>query len=175
MVKLMSGRFNMFILDSSSMILLAKVGLLEKFVSEREAVIPSYVYNESVSRGKEKGREDAYIIEAFVKSGKIKVSEPHKSTCTEVGNLFNLHGGERDVLALAKDMNIKCIVCDDKKAINASKVLGLKFITALNIIFVMCINGEIPKEEAEKQIDTLDELGWYNIKLIKKARQDIHV
>jgi len=70
----------MFILDSSSMILLAKVGLLEKFLSEREAVIPSTVYNESVSRGKDKGREDAYIIEALVKSGKIKVSEPHKST-----------------------------------------------------------------------------------------------
>ncbi len=165
----------MFIIDSSSMILLAKIGLLEKFLSGREAVIPSSVYNESVSRGKDKGREDAYIIEALVKSGKIKVSEPHKSTCTEVGNLFNLHGGERDVLALAKDMNIKYIICDDKKAINASKVLGLKFITALNIIVAMCIKGKISKEEAEKQIGMLDEFGWYNIKLIKKARQDIHV
>lgn len=79
------------------------------------------------------------------------------------------------MLALAKDMNIKCIICDDKKAINASKVLGLKFITALNIIVAMCLKGEISKEEAEKQIDMLDEFGWYNIKLIKKARQDIHV
>jgi len=63
---------------------------------------PSSVYNESVSRGKDKGREDAYTIEALVKSGKIKVKEPHKSTSIQVGNLFNLHGGERDVLALAK-------------------------------------------------------------------------
>lgn len=165
----------MFIIDSSSMILLAKIGLIEKFLSEREAVIPSSVYNESVSRGKDKGREDAYIIEALVKSGKIEIKEPHKSTCIEVGTLFNLHGGERDVLALAKDMNIKCIICDDKKAINASKVLGLKFITALNIIVAMCSKDEISKEEAEKQIDMLDEFGWYNIKLIKKARQDIHV
>ncbi len=39
----------------------------------------------------------------------------------------------------------------------------------------MCLKGEISKEEAEKQIDMLDEFGWYNIKLIKKARQDIHV
>lgn len=67
------------------------------------------------------------------------------------------------------------LACDDKKAINASKVLGLKFITALNIVVAMCLKGEISKEEAEKQIDMLDELGWYNIKLIKKARQDIHV
>jgi len=72
-------------------------------------------------------------------------------------------------------MNIKCIVCDDKKAINASKVLGLKFITALNIIVAMCLKSEISKEEAEKQIGMLDEFGWYNVKLIKKARQDIHV
>lgn len=49
----------MFIIDSSSMILLAKVGLLKKFLSGREAVIPPSVYNESVSRGKDKGREDS--------------------------------------------------------------------------------------------------------------------
>lgn len=165
----------MFILDSSSMILLAKIGLLEKFLSIREAVIPSSVYNESANQGKDKGREDAYIIEALVKSDKIKVSEPQKSTCIEIGSLFNFHGGERDVLALAKDMNIKCVICDDKKAINASKVLGLKFITALNIVVAMCLKGEISKEEAEKQIDMLEEFGWYNIKLIKKARQDMHV
>ncbi len=156
------------------MILLAKVGLLEKFLSRRPAAIPSSVYDE-VIQGKEKGKEDSYLIETLVKDSKITLGEPKKSTCIEVGNLFNLHGGERDVLALAKDMNIKCIVCDDKKAINASKALGLKFITALNIVVAMCLKGEISKEEAEKQIDTLDEFGWYNIKLIKKARQDIHV
>ncbi len=165
----------MFVLDSSSMILLTDVGLLEKFLSGREAVIPTSIYNESVVRGKDKGREDAYLIETLIKGGKIKVRESKKSTCNEIGSLFNLHGGERDVLALAKDMNIKCIICDDKKAINASKVLGLKFITALNIVVAMCIKGETSKEEAEKQIDMLDEFGWYNTKLIKKARQDIHV
>ncbi len=165
----------MFIFDSSSMILLAKAGLLEKLLSERLAVIPTAVYNESVVRGKEKGREDAYLIEHLVKSGKITISDPKKSTCIEIGSLFNLHSGERDVLALAKDMNIKCIICDDKKAVNASKVLGLKYITALNVIVAMYIKGKISKEEAEKQIDILDEFGWYNNKLIKKARHDIHV
>ncbi|HLB70229.1 MAG: hypothetical protein OIN88_01735 [Candidatus Methanoperedens sp.] len=163
----------MLILDSSSIILLAKVRLLEKFLTGKQAVIPLSVYNESVIRGKDKGREDAYLIEALVKNGKIKVSEPNKPTCKEVGSLFNLHGGERDVLALAKDMNIKCIICDDKKAINACKILELKFITALNVIIAMCLKGKISKEEAEKQIDMLDELGWYNIRIIKKARQDI--
>lgn len=83
---------------------------------------------------------------------------------------FNSTGGERDVLALAKDMNIKCIVCDDKKAINACKVTGLKFTTALNIVVAMCLKGKISKEEAEKQIDILDEFGWYNMKLIKKGK-----
>jgi hypothetical protein len=39
----------------------------------------------------------------------------------------------------------------------------------------MCLKGEISKKDAEKQIDMLDEIGWYNVKLIKKARQDIHV
>lgn len=80
-----------------------------------------------------------------------------------------MHIKYRDVLALAKDMNIKYIICDNKKAVNASKVIGLKYITALNVIVAMCIKGKISKEEAEKQIDILDEFGWYNIKLIKKA------
>ncbi len=96
----------MLIFDSSSMILLTKAGLLEKLVADREAVIPSLIYSEAVIRGKDKGREDAYRIESLIKSGKIKVQEPSKSTCIEIGDLFNLHGGERDVLALAKDMNM---------------------------------------------------------------------
>ncbi len=165
----------MLIFDSSSMILLAKAGLLEKLVADREAVIPVLIYTEAVIRGKDKGREDAYRIESLVKSGKIIVQEPKKSTCIEIGNLFNLHGGERDVLALAKDMNIKSIICDDKKAINAGKVLGFKFTTALNITVAMCMKGKISKSEAEEIIDILDEFGWYSNKIIKKARQDLNV
>ncbi len=80
-----------------------------------------------------------------------------------------------DVLALAKDINIKCIICDDKKAINAAKVLGFKFTTALNIIVTMCTKGKISKSEAEEMIDTLDEFGWYGTGIIKKARQDLNV
>lgn len=165
----------MLIFDSSSMILLTKAGVLEKLVSGYDAVIPSRIYSEAVTRGKDKGREDAYWIESLVKSGRIKVLEPEKATCKEIGTLFNLHGGERDVLALAKDMNIKCVICDDKKAISAAKVLGLKFTTALNIIVAMRLKGRISKSEAEEMIDILDEFGWYNIKIIKKARQDVNV
>ena len=62
-----------------------------------------------------------------------------------------------------------------KKAINACKALGLKFITALNVIVALYRKGKISKEDAETQIDVLDEFGWYNIRLIKKARQDIYV
>ncbi|MDW7726428.1 MAG: hypothetical protein SCH70_04840 [Candidatus Methanoperedens sp.] len=165
----------MLIFDSSSMILLAKAGVLEKLVAHREAVIPVLIYTEAVIRGKDKGREDAYRIESLIKSGKIKVQEPNKSTCIEIRDLFGLHAGERDVLVLAKDMNIKCIVCDDKKAINAAKVLRFKFTTALNIIVAMCLKSEITKSEAEEMIDNLDEFGWYNNRIIKKARQDLNV
>jgi len=44
-------------LRKSSMILLAKAGLLEKLLSGRYAVIPGSVYRESVIRGKEKGNQ----------------------------------------------------------------------------------------------------------------------
>lgn len=53
----------MIISDSSTLILLAKSGLIESFLSNLSIAIPEMVYVESVQKGIEKGKTDAYLIE----------------------------------------------------------------------------------------------------------------
>ncbi len=60
--------------------------------------------------------------------------------------------------------------CDDKKAINACKVLGLKFITALDILLAMYKRGVILKEEANTYLNKLEEFGWYDRRLRASKR-----
>lgn len=63
---------------------------------------------------------------------------------------------------------------DDKKAINACKVPGLKFATALNILSAMHTAGRISNDEANASLNRLEEFGWYNLELIKKIRSEIN-
>jgi predicted nucleic acid-binding protein len=83
---------------------------------------------------------------------------------------LNLHYGERDAIALTIELSERYTFCDDKKAINACKVWGLKFITALDILLAMYKRGVILKGEANTYLDKLEEFGWYDRKLIERVR-----
>ena len=161
--------------DSSTLILLVKAGLFDKFIKDRQIIIPISVYNETIKMGKEKGYKDAYILEKFMRENKIKVVRPRQHTYQKIQKLFGLSAGERDTIAIAIDSKIKYVLCDDKKAINACKILDLKFITSLDILLAMYKMNKISREEANKSIDKLDEFGWYNLELIKKVRGEINV
>jgi hypothetical protein len=56
----------MIISDSSTLILLAKCELIELFVSGFSLIIPETVYDETIRKGMEKGKYDAYLLEKLV-------------------------------------------------------------------------------------------------------------
>jgi glycosyltransferase involved in cell wall biosynthesis/predicted nucleic acid-binding protein len=157
--------------DSSTLILLARSGAIEKM--ECVFLIPSSVYEESIMRAKEKGFEDAYLLEKFVEEKRIKVLEVKGEMGRKIQNFFNLHSGERDAIALTIELGKKYIFCDDKKAINACKILRLKFISALDILLAMYRREKISKEDTKKYLDKLEEFGWYDYKLIERVRGEI--
>ena len=53
--------------DSSTLILLARSGMIERM--ECVFLIPTSVYEESIKRGKEKGFEDAYLLDKLEEFG----------------------------------------------------------------------------------------------------------
>ncbi|MBI4639473.1 MAG: hypothetical protein HY731_02195 [Candidatus Tectomicrobia bacterium] len=155
--------------DATSLILLAKVGLLEFFVSRNRVMAPTVVYGE-VMKGKEKGREDSLLIERLRAEKRLQVKSPRKAARNSIQRLFNLKGGELDVIALAAGTQ-HTVLTDDRKCLNSAKALGIEFVTSLDVVVTLYKKGAIPKERALECINRLEEYGWYSRDPIKYYRE----
>lgn len=158
--------------DSSSLILLAKSGLIGYVLRKNIIFIPKSVYEESVYKGKLKGFEDSYTIENYVQKLKIRIIEPRTKTKEMVEKLCDLHLGERDVIALAIDKKLKA-VCDDKKGRSACEVFGIETVTALNILNKLFEEKGISKKKSLQILSKLQNYGWYKQSLIEYVRTKI--
>ncbi len=76
---------------------------------------------EVVGRGKALRKQDSYVIEKVIKNGWIKVL---KTEPVEIP--IKLHPGEVAVLSLAKKLEVKKVLVDEKPARFAAKLLNLK-------------------------------------------------
>ena len=159
------------IADSTALILLAKVSVLETFVKRNNAITSKIVYEE-VARGKELGRSDAILVEKLVSENKLKVKTPKASVKSRIQKLFNIKAGELEVVSLAYKTK-EFILSDDKKCLNTAKALGIDFINSLDVIVVLYKKRVITKEKALNCIEELDEYGWYSKDLIKFYREEI--
>ena len=150
-----------WIFDSSPLIYLNKVGLnwiFEQLAGDK--IIPTQVYEQVITQGKIRGDADALISEDLVKRGVIKVvfvkngfNEMLKSLKEE------LHEGELEVLALAKDKGGVAIL-DDSIAREVGNVFKIEVHGALFLIFLMVKEGKMRKEEARDNVDSMIRKGF---------------
>jgi len=159
------------IADATSLILLAKISILETFANRNDIVTSELVYKE-VIKGKEKGRMDSMLTEKLVQENKLKVKTPNNDTKTSIEKLLNLKFGELEVVSLAHKTK-STILSDDKKCINAAKALSIDFMTSLDVIIALHRKNAITKEKAIESIDELESYGWYSKELIKIYRGKI--
>lgn len=159
--------------DSSTLILLVKAGFVEEAVREFSVFIPGVVFQESVERGKEKGRLDALTLDALVNEGLLNVKEPSKKNIDRIKKQFNLHEGELHALALALDVKADFLLTDDLKAINACRVLNIKFITAISLLMEFYEKNILDLEKAKKCFNSLEDFGWYAPKIIRICKGKI--
>ncbi|MGV8152448.1 MAG: hypothetical protein ACP5OG_05180 [Candidatus Nanoarchaeia archaeon] len=159
------------IVDASSLILLAKISLLEKLIEQNQVIIPEKVYIE-VIKGKEKAMLDALLVEKLVDNKKVLVQKVDTEKYDKIFRLFGLWAGEAEVLALAIDKKLP-IITDDKKCLNASRAANIPAITALDVVIVLFKKEYINKEKAIKALETLEEYGWYKKDIIKFYKEKI--
>ena len=152
--------------DASSLILLTRSGIIEHLLRVNALMIPSQVYNEGVEKGKEKGHEDAYLIEKYITGGDICVKNPNNRIVKRIEDMFHIDAGERDTIALAVEHNLP-VLCDDRKGMNACKVLQLNYLTALNILSSLYSKKKISRKVALERLDKLKKYGWYKLELIE--------
>jgi len=158
--------------DSSSLILLAKSGLIDCLVKNSGILITKSVYKEAIEKGKIKGYQDSYKLEKLLQESKIKIKEPSEKTRRKIESLCSLYLGEKDTIALALDEKIP-VICDDKKGINACKILGIRFTTALNILLSLSRKERISKNNAFDALEKLKEFGWYGHGLLEAIEKEI--
>jgi len=129
----LSYHFRMIAFDASTLILLAKINILELFVSNfpGAVLIPEKVREEACI---EKTEETPLLLK-LIQDNKIEVVKVRKSTLTKkLMDDFNIDSGEAEALALALQKKVSVIGTDDRNAIRACRILKIDFTTAVAVL-----------------------------------------
>jgi len=165
----------MIVFNSSTLILLARVELLDTFLAalDETVTIPKEVERECCEG---KRTPDALLIQKAMQAKKIVV-QPMKARRLYGKILadFPLGKGEAEALSLALSRKARLFVTDDKKAIQASKLLKISFTTAVDILVRMYEKGLLEKKEAQRKLEALRKYGRYKRDIIEDAKSRLEV
>lgn len=153
--------------DSSTLILLQRISLIEKLLNKFQIIIPAEVFDEAVTNGKARKFSDAYKIEEKINAKQITVKEV---SVDKIDKEFNLGKGETAAISLFLQTKADMLAVDDHKAINVCKILDIPFMTALTFVVYSYQNKLIEKKPANAMIDELSIYGRYKYELINNAK-----
>ena len=153
------------VFDSSTLILLAKIEILNIISEDIQIIVPEMVRSECTG----KDLFDAKLISSLIKNGKIKAaSVTKKETVEKLCKDFKIHIGEAEVLALALKKKLPLAV-DDLPSIKACKILNHKFTTAIHFLINVTENGKINEDMAFVKLEKLSLYGRYSKRILEDA------
>ena len=161
----------MIVLDASTLILIAKMEALDLFLSgsKLEVAIPAEVEKECCVVKK---TLDALMIQKAVQESNIKVVDvKNKKVVTKLRADFGLGRGEAEAIALALAEKAEILGIDDKNGINACKLTGIPFTTAIGILIRMREKRLLTVGEALAKLAALEKHGRYRQSILEDARQ----
>jgi predicted nucleic acid-binding protein len=161
----------MIVFDASTLILIAKAELLDLFLANIGAsvTIPAEVEKECCSSKK---ALDAIIIQKALDELWIKtVAVENRRLVAKLHADFSLGKGEAEAIALALNERAQMLGIDDKNGINACKLLGIPFTTAVGILIRSREKGLLQVSEALEKLASLAKHGRYKDSIIEDARR----
>jgi predicted nucleic acid-binding protein len=163
----------MIVFDASTLILVTKAELLDLFLTDAGATvaIPGEVARECCGSGK---ALDAVMIQKALDESRIKaIGVKNRRLVGKLQADFSLGKGEGEAIALAVTEKAQLVGIDDKNGINACKVLGLAFTTAVGILIRSREKGLLEGPEALERLARLARYGRYKDSIIDDARQKL--
>jgi predicted nucleic acid-binding protein len=160
----------MIILDASTLILMAKAELLDLFLASIKlpVAIPTEVEKESCCSRK---AMDALIIQKALDESRIEVvAVKNRRLAAKLQADFSLGAGEAEAIALALNEKAQLLGIDDKNGINACKLLGIAFTTAVGILIRTREKGLLEGPDALAKLELLAKHGRYKNSIIEDAR-----
>ena len=158
------------ILDASTLILMAKLDLLEILIGQSSVDIPEAVKREATIKPE---LDDARVIQRLIDEARIIVVKKQElSLIRTLETDFRLGEGEAQAIALAKSKNTLLGV-DDRLAIKTCKILGVPFVTALAFIVRFHEKKILTQKQVLTKLEKLKQYGWYQKELLNKVADDI--
>ncbi|MBI2542043.1 hypothetical protein HYV80_05020 [Candidatus Woesearchaeota archaeon] len=161
----------MLVSNTSTLVLLAKVGCLEDFIEVSKIIeIPSQVKREALFE------EDSYyarLIEKLISAGRIKVVGVKESQIAKIMSEFALDKGEAAAYAMFDAKKHQAILTDDGELIKLCKLEKIPFICAMAIIIMLFENKKLSKEDAMSKLKNLNVIGRYSEKLYEYFKSEV--
>ena len=162
----------MIVLDASTLILLAKIEILETFALNfpEKLIIPSGVKKEACR----KEAEETPLIENLLRKNTIRVLKVKDSKIVKrLMKDFHINGGEAEAVSLALQEKALIVATDDRNAIRACKMLKIDFTTAIAILIRTFEKKLIDKDEAVIKLQKLEVIARYSRAIMGDARERI--
>lgn len=161
----------MIVFDASTLILIAKVELLDLFLGDvgMPVAIPPEVKRECCGYKK---TLDAVMIQRALDDARIKtVAIRNRRLVSKLPADFSLGEGEAEAITLALNENAQLLGIDDKIGIGACKLLGISFTTAVAILIRFREKGLLESPEALEKLAMLAKHGRYKNSIVDDARR----
>jgi predicted nucleic acid-binding protein len=161
----------MIIFDSSTLILIARIELLSPFLASVESRIAIPLEVERECCGVKRTLDALMIQKALEESRMQVVAVKNHKLIAKLQVDFNLGKGEAEAIALALKEKAQLLGIDDKNGINASKLLGIPFTTAVGILVRSREKGLLNHRDALAKLTALAEHGRYKPAIVEDARR----
>ncbi len=161
----------MLVSNTSTLVLLAKIGCLEAFIDiSPSIVIPTQVKEEALF---EKDSYYAKLIEKFIQIKKIVISSVDKTQINKILSEFKLDEGEAAAYALFDNKKHKAILTDDGELIKLCKLEKVPFICAMAVVIRLFEMKKLSKKEALDKLENLHIIGRYSKELYEHFKAEV--
>ncbi len=162
----------MFVSNTSTLVLLAKISCLEKFIeSAPPIVIPKQVEEEALFEGE---AYYAMLIRKLINEGKIAVTGADKTTIKRVTSQFRLDLGEAAAYAIFDIKKHKAILTDDGELIKLCRLEKITFICAMAIVVRLFETKKLSKPDTLEKLWTLREIGRYSQSIYEHFKSEVN-
>lgn len=147
------------IMDSDSLIKLARAKVKEIVVENVDAYIPPKVLEETVTIPKKEGFPDAFLIEENLDKGLLSIREINEDHhIEEMVTSLGMGYGEADVFRLYKSGGFDAISSDDRKFLKIIDALDLPYLTPTALIVYLFNKDVFTKDDAMSYLNNLKEM-----------------
>lgn len=161
----------MLVLNTSTLVLLAKIGCLEEMISISPLIeIPIQVKEEALF---EKDSYYARLIHKLITTGKIRIVRVEASKFKNILSEFRLDEGEAAAYAMFDNKKHKAILTDDGELIKLCKLQNIPFICAMAVVIILYENKNLIKEKALEKLEELNKIGRYSKELYEHFKKEV--